>query len=162
MKFIKSTLLTAFTLFCITTFAGSPSVTIPSASNEHRAYAGLVWTLKEKFSVVPDATVGFRSLRVKSSDSVSGGDISARITFTNGPSFDSARLSYVGGDRDIIGNLGVGYSLANSSAFGTLAIQGAYLRGGTDFEFTNKRFVPYVEALTVDKPKKIMPFNPSC
>lgn len=154
MKFKKPILLTVLTLFSLSTFAGG-GFTTPSAGNEHRAYAGLVWSLKEKFSLVPDATLGFRSLRVKSNDNVTGGDISARITFANGLAFDSARLSYVGGDRDILGNLGVGYSVTNSSALGTVAVQGAYSRVGTDFEFTNKRFVPYLEPLTVDKPKKV-------
>ena len=159
MKFKKPILLTVLTLFSLSTFAGGgfTTVTTPSTGNEHRAYAGLVWSLKEKFSLVPDATLGFRSLRVKSNDNVSGGDISARITFANGLAFDSARLSYVVGDRDILGNLGVGYSVTNSSALGTVAVQGAYSRVGTDFEFTNKRFVPYLEPLTVDKPKKVTP-----
>ena len=155
MNFNKIVVLTALSLFSVNLYAGTPSLVSTSAtSNEHRVYAGLVWTLKEKLSLVPDATIGFRSVRVKSNDNVSGGDISARITFNNGIAFDSTRLSYVGGDRDILGNLGIGYSNTNSSILGTVAIQGPYSRIGSDFEFTNKKFVPYLELLTLDKPKK--------
>lgn len=148
-----------FITFSVNTFAGGGYSTITSSSTttENRAYAGLVWTLKEKFSFVPDATIGVRSLRVKSNDNVNGGDMSIRFSFANGFDFDSARISYVGGDRDILGNIGLGYSLTNSSMLGTFAIQGAYSRIGTDFEFSNKNFVPYIEPLTVDKPKKVSP-----
>ena len=152
MNFNKIVVLTVFSLFSVSLYAGVAPVN--TTNNEHRVYAGLVWTLKEKLSLVPDATIGFRSVRVKSNDNVSGGDISARITFNNGIAFDSTRLSYVGGDRDILGNLGIGYSNTNSSILGAVAIQGPYSRIGSDFEFTNKKFVPYLELLTLDKPKK--------
>jgi hypothetical protein len=124
-------------------------------NTENRAYAGLVWTLQEQMSWVPDLTIGFRSLRVKSSDSVNGGEISARIKLKDGISFDSSRLSYVGGERDVLGNIGVGYSATNSSLLGTVAVQGAYSRLGTDYQFNGNKFVPYVEMLTVDKPNKV-------
>ena len=151
------------TLLVTTTsvFAGptlATVITIPGGSEtqtQNRAYAGLVWTLQEKTSVIPDLTIGFRSLRVKSSNSVQGGDISARFKLKNGISFDSTRLSFVGGERDVLGNIGIGYSIANSSFLGTLAVQGAYSRIGSDFEFANKKFVPYLEVLTLDKPSKV-------
>ncbi len=122
---------------------------------ENRAFAGLVWTLKDKFSFIPDLTVGVRSLRVKSSDSVNGAEISARIKFQGGVALDSTRLSYIGGQRDFLGNLGVGYSFSNASILGTVAAQSAYSRVGTDFQFSDKSFVPYFELLTVDKPHNV-------
>lgn len=139
-------------------YAGLPPpsvVSTTSTNHEHRVYAGLVWSLKEQFSLIPDATLGFRSVRVKSNDNVSGGDISARISFNNGIAIDSTRLSYVGGNRDILGNLGIGYSNAHSTLLGTVAVQGPYSRLGTDFEFADKKFVPYLEVLTVDKPNRV-------
>lgn len=114
-----------------------------------------MWTLKEKTSWIPDLTFGFRSLRVKSSDSVNGADLSARIRLDGGIAFDSTRLVYVGGERDILGNIGIGYSNTNASFLGTAAIQGPYLRAGSDFEIANKRFVPYLELLTLDKPNNV-------
>ena len=99
-------LIMIFSLILIQTsaYAGPPyatPITTPgSGSNtetENRAYAGLVWTLGEKASMTPDFSLGFRSLRVKSSNSVEGGDFSIRIKLDGGISFDSTRLSYVGG-----------------------------------------------------------------
>jgi hypothetical protein len=134
------------------------SLTSPAQSQtetENRAYAGLVWTLQDQMSFIPDLTIGFRSLRVKSSDSVNGGEISTRIKLKDGISFDSTRLSYVGGERDVLGNIGVGYSAINSSFLGTLAVQGAYTRLGTDYQFNGNKFIPYLELLTTDKPNKV-------
>ena len=133
-------------------------ITTPGGSNtetENRAYAGLVWTLGEKASMMPDLSLGFRSLRVKSSNSVEGGDLSIRIKLDGGISFDSTRLSYVGGERDVMGNIGIGYSNTNSSLLGTAAVQGAYTRVGSDYEFANQKFVPYLEVLTADKANKV-------
>lgn len=131
------------------------TTTSSQTNTENRVYAGLVWSLQDKASWIPDLTVGFRSLRVKSSDSVNGGDISARFKLKDGISFDSTRLSYVGGERDVLGNIGIGYSAVNSSFLGTLAAQGAYTRLGADFQFNGQKFVPYVEVLTVDKPNNV-------
>ena len=152
-----------FSLILIQTsaFAGLPFATVittPGGSNtetENRAYAGLVWTLGEKASMTPDLSLGFRSLRVKSSNSVEGGDLSIRIKLDGGISFDSTRLSYVGGERDVMGNIGIGYSHTNSSILGTAAVQGAYTRVGSDYEFANQKFVPYLEVLTADKANKV-------
>ena len=157
-------LIILFTLILIqmSAYAGSFNVSatfVPggggsNTETENRAYAGLVWTLGEKASMTPDLSLGFRSLRVKSSNSVEGGDFSIRIKLDGGISFDSTRLSYVGGERDVMGNIGIGYSNTNSSLLGTAAVQGAYTRIGSDYEFANKKFVPYLEVLTADKVRK--------
>ncbi len=160
MKFKLSLMVMLFAL-SVNAFAGfvaPPIATTTTTSNtdtENRAYAGLVWSLKDKMSFIPDLTLGFRSLRVKSSNSVSGGDISARIKLNNGIAFDSTRLSYIGGDRDLLGDIGIGYSKTNASFLGTLAVQGPYLKIGSDYELTNHQFVPYLEVLTLDKPNKV-------
>lgn len=155
MKF-KLLLCALLAIFSLNTFAGVPTVTTYSSNTdtENRAYAGLVWTLQDKMSLMPDLTLGFRSLRVKSTDSVEGADLSARFKLKDGIAFDSTRLVYVGGERDVLGNIGVGYSNTNQSFLGTVAVQGPYSRLGTDFEFTNKKFVPYLELLTLEKPNK--------
>lgn len=133
---------------------------IPGGSGSEtqtKAYAGLAWTLgNHKSSLRPDVVVGVRSLKVKSNDQVSNGvDLSARFPFGWPLTFDSARLSYVAGKRDLIGNLGIGYSFTNKSYLSTLAAQGSYSRIGADYEFNNGKVLPYLELLTVSKAKKI-------
>lgn len=133
----------------------TPGISKSDTDTENRAYAGLIWTFKDKASWLPDLTLGFRSLRVKSSDSVSGGDLSTRIKLSDGVAIDSVVLSYVGGKRDLLGNLGVGYSLTNASILGSAAVQAAYTKIGTDFQLNDKRFIPYVQLLTLDKPNNV-------
>ncbi len=127
------------------------------SETQTKAYAGLAWTLGAKKSpAVPDLVVGVRSLKVKSNDRVSNGaDLSARFTFVEGLSFDSLRLSYVGGKRDVLGNIGVGYSFASKSFLTTVAAQGAYSRAGIDYKYSSGEVSPYLELLSAGKPKKV-------
>ena len=159
-------LLTVVLTFCMSNaFAGAvlqqpfASVVLEGSDSrtETKGYAGLVWTLGgKKSSVVPGLVVGVRTLKVKSNDEVSNGaDLNARFSFTDGFTFDNARLSYVGGKRDVLGNVGVGYSFENSAFFSTIAVQSAYSRIGLDYEFTSSKLLPYLELLTIDKPKKV-------
>lgn len=143
-------------------FAGrlSPTVILVeggSSRTETKGYAGLVWTLGgKKSSVVPGLVVGMRTLKVNSSDHVSNGaDLNARFSFTDGFTFDNARLSYVGGKRDVLGNVGVGYSFENRSFFSTIAAQSSYSRIGLDYEFSSSKLLPYLELLSIDKPKNV-------
>lgn len=133
----------------------APPIIVDAKKTEDRVYAGLVWTLKEKPSYTPDLILGYRSLKVKSNDNVRGGDLSIRMKLEGGVSFDSTRLVYVGGERDLLGNIGVGYSNPNSTLLGTIAVQGSYARLGTDYELNKSKFVPYLELNTLDNPKKV-------
>lgn len=158
MKFYKLFLiviLSSFGFLTQTVYGGTAPTFSDAKTSEDRAYAGLVWTLKEKPSYTPDLILGFRSLKVKSNDNASGGDLSIRMKLEGGFSFDSTRLVYVGGERDLLGNIGVGYSNANSTLLGTIAIQSSYARLGTDYELNKNKFVPYLELNTLDNPKNV-------
>jgi len=156
MKKIKL-LITSFLFFLLNNnyiLAGTRATTF-DIKHQDQLYAGLVWTLQEKMSALPDfLTIGYRSLRVKSSDKADGADASLRFKLKESFIFDSARLSYVDGNRDSLINYGVGYSYANSSLLGTLALQGPYARIGTDY-FLNNKFLPYFEIITLDSPKNV-------
>ena len=148
-------ILSSFGFITQTAAGGSITPTLDAKKTEDRVYAGLVWTLKEKPSYTPDLILGYRSLKVKSNDNVHGGDLSIRMKLEGGVSFDSTRLVYVGGERDLLGNIGVGYSNPNSTLLGTIAVQGSYARLGTDYELNKSKFVPYLELNTLDNPKKV-------
>jgi len=120
-----------------------------------RVYTGLVWELGGNQGLVPQVVFGVSSLRVKSNNRLNGGDLSVRIRFDKGFSFDSVRLAYVDGNRSARGNLGLGYSFSFRSLMATAAIQLPYLRAGTDFLFNDKQFKPYVELNTLSKPKRV-------
>ena len=158
MKFYKLFLiviLSSFGFLTQTVYGGLIITFSDAKKSEDRVYAGLVWTLKEKPSYTPDLILGFRSLKVKSNDNASGGDLSIRMKLEGGVSFDSTRLVYVGGERDLLGNIGVGYSNANSTLLGTIAVQSSYARLGTDYELNKNKFVPYLELNTLDNPKNV-------
>ncbi len=143
-------------------FAGTPSfvVSVPGGAASQRqttGYAGLVWTLgKAKSPATPEVVVGARSLKVNSNDHVNkGADLSVRFGLANGFALDSTRLSYVGGQRDLLGNAGLGYSFARNSMLTTLAVQGPYSRLGMDYDFAGRTVLPYAELNSAKKPKKV-------
>lgn len=128
-----------------------------SAKNtENRIYSGFVWELFGDQGLVPEFVIGVRSLQVKSNDNVKGADASFRIKFQDKVSLDSLRLAYVGGERDVMGNVGVGYSFSHSSWLGTAAIQGPYTRLSADYMVSENKFKYFAELNTLDKPSKVM------
>lgn len=122
---------------------------------DNRVYAGLEWTLGSKQGFVPQLVVGARSLQVKASDSVSGGDLSVRLNVFGGFGVDSLRLVYVGGNRDVQGNIGGGYSFVDGKFLGTAAVQAAYSRIGADYVFGVGTIRPYVQVNSLQKPKSV-------
>jgi hypothetical protein len=128
-----------------------------SAKNtENRIYSGFIWELFGDQGLIPQFIIGVRSLQDKDTDHVEGADASFRIKYQDKLSVDSLRLSYVGGKRDIMGNLGAGYSFSQSSWLATVAIQGSYVRLSTDYLVSDSKFRYYAELNTLNKPSRVM------
>lgn len=141
----------------------APSGSSGSGSKtDNNVYIGLVWTLNHQISYLPDLSVGFRSLKINSNNDVNGGDLSGRIRFNEGPSFDSIRLVYVGGNREIQGNLGGGYSFKQKSLLAVAAVESAYIKVGSDFINNEKSFVPYVTLNSLLKPRTVKGGSLTC
>lgn len=140
--------------YCV---APTTSETGGSAKNtENRIYSGFVWELFGEQGMIPDFVIGVRSLQVKSNDNVNGADASFKIKFQDQISADSWRLTYVGGERAIMGNVGVGYSLSHSSWLGTAAIQAPYTRLSADYLVSENKFKYFAELNTLDKPSSVL------
>jgi hypothetical protein len=135
----------------------APAVTGGGSSYrvDNRAYAGLSWQLDGGNGFIPDLIVGARSLNVNSSNTVNGADFNVRLRYKGDVSFDSIRLSYVGGSREFMGNAGLGYSFTNSDILGTVAAQAAYSRLGVDYLFNKGTFNPYLEGNSLYAPKSV-------
>lgn len=122
-----------------------------------RFYGGLTWSLDKKQNLIPDVTLGIRVLGVSSNNNVSGGDFSVRVRVYDTPSIDSARLMYVGGNRNIQGNAGLGYSFTNNQILGVAGGQSAFARIGSDYQFGDNKFNPFIEANSINRPNQVSP-----
>jgi hypothetical protein len=122
---------------------------------DNQVYAGLSWALDNGNGFIPDLLFGARSLNVSSNNGVNGADVNVRIRYKNQISFDSLRLSYVGGSREFMGNVGMGYSFAKGGYFGTAAAQAAYSRMGVDYLFSERVFNPYLEGNSLYTPQVV-------
>jgi hypothetical protein len=114
---------------------------------------GLVWSLGQNASKKPDVLVGFQSTQVKASNKVQGADLSFRLQSDKNFALEGIRLSYLGGNRNAVANLGGGYSFASSSALITAAFQAPHIRGGTDYLLASQKFAPYLEINTLKRLK---------
>lgn len=123
-----------------------------SSTTDNQVYAGLTWSWGNKQGVKLDFLVGFRSLHVESNDSVQGGSANLSIKYDQGLVLDDARLVYVDGKRNFMGNYGVGFSFLNKGVFATVAGQGSYYRFGGDYNFNNHNTKPYLEMNTLEEP----------
>lgn len=145
----------------VTGMCSTPEGTGASKRTDKRVYMGLVWSFGQNANKTPDVLVGFRSTQVKSSNAVKGADLSLRLQASKNFAVEGVRLSYLGGNRNALANIGGGYSFAKSSALITAAVQAAHIRAGTDYLLANQIFAPYFEVNTL---KRIQPTgtNYSC
>ena len=121
---------------------------------ENRIYAGFEWQFGTGAGIAPKMVFGLRSLTVKDSNTVSGGDLSLRFDVLHQGKLDSIRLMYVGGNRDVQHNIGGGYSFTDAQPLITVAIQSSYSRIGTDYVYGTHSFRPYVELSSLEKPNR--------
>lgn len=126
------------------------------SKRDNRVYAGLVWTFgKTKNTFVPDISLGYSSLKVKSDSDVNGFDVGVRFGLSGqGIKLDSTRASYVDGDRNLMSHYGVGYSFSHSDFMATVAAQKSHLKLGADLLLSSQTFVPYLEINSLDKPDR--------
>lgn len=155
---------TSFAQVCYESISGADYIpgqcTLPSfvgqgKRTDNNLYMGVVWSFDGNNSKRPDLVFGYRSTDVNASDRVSGADLNLRFNFSQTPSLEGVRLSYVGGKRVVLGNLGLGYSFKRNSPLLTGAIQAAHARGGSDFVLNTNKFVPYIEVNSLKQIRRV-------
>jgi hypothetical protein len=112
-------------------------------------FVGMNWNFGTK---APELVLGVRSLRTNTSKKSDGYQLDAFFPFVGGFSFDRVRLSYVGGQRSALGQLGLGYSFAQQSILGTVGVQVPYFTAGVDYLFRGTA-LPYVGLNSLAAPK---------
>ena len=123
-------------LFVTPALAGAPIpyVVTQVTETEETGYVGLVWTLGGGFNQTPQISAGFQSVDMESSGDVDDGyDINLRFALNGArlPETYSLRASQLFGEKDGIGNVGIGIT-NGGNWLATAGIQGDHVRLGVD------------------------------
>lgn len=110
---------------------------------------GINWNFGTK---APELVLGLRSLRTGVDKKSSGAQLDVFLPFLGGISFDRIRLSYVGGQRSVLGQLGFGYSFSQQTPLVGLGVQVPYANFGLDYLFRGTA-LPYVGLNSLNRPK---------
>ncbi len=93
--------------------------------DETRAYIGLQWAYGDTVGTMPNFVLGLRQTRSRTSNTVTGGDLSLAFSLdTFKP--DAIRVSYLEGKCNFIGQYGLGYSLRNQTSLFFVGVVGPY------------------------------------
>jgi hypothetical protein len=124
--FIVSTMLMAISVIAFAGGGGPPTPTTTyNSQTDTRGYVGLQWFLNETPVAKPNILGGVRWTRTNASNNVNGVD--ATLTFsTDKMSVNTLRTGYIGGECDVQGTAGVGYSFINKAALAYAGIVGPY------------------------------------
>lgn len=128
------------------------STTISTPAGKRRTdsfFVGINWNFGAKS---PELVLGFRGLRTNTSKKSDGYQLDLILPFASTLSFDRVRLSYVGGQRSALGQLGLGYSFAQKSFLGNVALQAPYATAGVDYLFSGS-LLPYVGVNSLGRPR---------
>ncbi len=131
----------------------APTATVINAPGGKRRsetfFMGINWNFGTK---APELVLGLRSLRTGVDKKSSGAQLDMFLPFLGGISFDRIRLSYVGGQRSVLGQLGFGYSFSLQTPLVGLGVQVPYANFGLDYLFRGTA-LPYVGLNSLNRPK---------
>ena len=122
---------------------------------DNRAFAGLVWELGGDKGHLPNLVLGLNSLRVKSDNSVEGGEVSLSLDVFKRQTVDSVKLYYVGGNRDVQAKLGAGYSFEFGRVLASAGLQGSHLLIGSDYVYGVDKFKPFFGINSFGRPRAV-------
>ena len=98
--------------------------------------------------------LGYRDARVNKHNNVDGWKVEATWVLSGAPSgFGEVRAKYLKGEREVQGELGLGFSGAHEAFLLNAGVQGPYINGNLDYLF-NKGFLASIGANTLNKVKK--------
>lgn len=124
-KYLIFIVSTVFLAVSATVFAGKELPTTFGSQFDTRGYVGLQWFLNETPVTKPNILGGVRWTRTNASNNVNGVDTT--LTFsTDKMTVNTLRAGYIGGECDVQGTAGVGYSFINSAALAYVGVVGPY------------------------------------
>jgi hypothetical protein len=93
--------------------------------DETRAYIGLQWIYGDTVGTKPNVVLGLRQSRTRTSNIVTGGDLSLAFSL-NTFEPDAIRISYLEGKCNFIGQYGFGYSMKKQASLFFVGVVGPY------------------------------------
>lgn len=148
--------LAAFAL-ALPAHAGKGGGTLPptiekSSRKDNSVYVGINWNFGVRSGAT--AVVGYRDARVKSNGNVDGFKVEATWVLSGAPmGFGELRAKYLKGERDVQGEVGLGFSGAHEAFLIAGGVQGPYANGNIDYLF-NKGWLASIGVNTLNKVKK--------
>lgn len=127
------------------------SLTGSSSKNNTNAYAGLNWSLGG--TLTPALVLGIFQTRVKSDGDTQGANLAFHLNLAGGVKPGKVKLSYLNGQRDIQGEIGIGYDFIRSAPLLGLGFNAPFVAGGID-GYLDHGFVPNLTLHSQGKFKK--------
>ncbi len=146
MKLLKPAVAGALAVVNLLAQAGnvapSPIVTVTGTNSktETRAYLGLNWTLGG--TTTPELVLGVTNTKVKTGGDTTGANLAFHLNLTGGVQPGKLKLSYLDGDNDVQGELGIGVNFLTAAPMVFLGLRGPYVAAGVD-AYLGLGFVPY-------------------
>lgn len=138
-------------------YAGSssipPIVTAagPNSQTTTRGYVGLNWTLGGGYT--PAVVLGVTNAKVKSNGDTTGANLAFHLNVAGGAKPGMLKLSYLDGNNNVQGELGLGFNFLTGSPLMFLGARGPYVAVGVD-AYMQAGFVPYLTLHSMDSYKK--------
>ena len=130
---------------------GSPPVEKKSRS-DNTVYVGINWNFGVRNGAT--AVVGYRDARVNTHKNVDGWKAEATFVLSGANmGFGEIRAKYLKGERDVQGELGLGFSGAHEAFLLNGGVQGPYVNGNIDWLW-GKGLLFSIGANTLDSVKK--------
>ena len=149
-------MLAAFAL-ALPAHAGKGGSTVPptvdkKARNDNTVYVGINWNFGVRNGAT--AVVGYRDAHIKTNNNVDGWKVEATWVLSGAPmGFGEIRAKYLKGERDVQGELGLGFSGAHEAFLLNGGVQGPYVNGNIDWLW-GKGLLFSIGANTLDSVKK--------
>jgi hypothetical protein len=112
----------------------SPTETVYSENDTTRAFVGLNFTFGAG-GVTPEAVLGVAHGTTDVSNDFTGARASLHFDIWDGFGLRSGKLSALSGDRDLQGELGLGYNFERQAPFGIAGVNGEHFQAGADIGF---------------------------
>jgi len=106
-------------------FAGFIPTTTYESNDDTRAYVGVQWFLNETSIAKPNLVLGVRYTNTDSSNNVNGVDVTGTFSLEK-MAPNTIRAGYIGGECDVQGTVGIGYSLIEKAPLAYAGVVGPY------------------------------------